>query len=236
MPTKLRRHPRWQLAIDLGAGYAASWLFGVGFGYALKQTSSWTLGAAWERAVLVWFHEHPLPWLLDQLMLATPYVGTNLTVLPLMIVVGLLLWRKFNQPLIAIQLLLVSLGSLSLNPLMKTLLGRPRPALFPLRGMWTWASYPSGHVILTPALYFTLSLMIDRWLGWKWPYVLTVLIILTTAYSRLYLSVHWPTDLIGGLLIGFTWLFGSWRAFSIYRAATHTHDVPQRELPARAKG
>ena len=208
---------RWHLALALGAGYVASWLVGIGFGFALSRTSSWRGGATWEQATLRWLHEHPLPFLLDRLMLVMPYFGTNLTMLPLMIVVGVVLWRKYNQPLIAIQLLVVSIGSLSLNPTMKHLLDRPRPAMYPLRGMWTWASYPSGHLILTTALYFTVSLMLRDARGWRWPFAASVLIIALTAYSRVYLAVHWPTDLMGGLLIGITWLAGTWNAFARYR-------------------
>jgi membrane-associated phospholipid phosphatase len=212
---------RWRLVRHVAIGYATAWLVGIGFGFALSRTDSWRAGAEWERGVLRWMHAHPLPFVLDQLMLAMPYLGTNLTMLPLMIVVGLVLWRKFRKPLIAVQLLTVSIGSLSLNPTMKHLLDRPRPALFPLRGMWTWASYPSGHMILTTALYVTVSLMLQEKYGWKWPFFATFLIVFLTGYSRLYLSVHWPTDLVGGLLIGVTWLVGSWTAYAAYRRAAH---------------
>lgn len=208
---------RWRLALAVGGGYVASWLVGIAFGFALSRTPSWRAGATWEQAVLRWLHEHPLPFLFDRLMLVMPYFGTNLTMLPLMLVVGLVLWRKYNQPLIAIQLLVVSIGSLSLNPTMKHLLDRPRPAMYPLRGMWTWASYPSGHLILTTALYFTVSMMLRDARGWRWPFAATVVVIGLTAYSRVYLAVHWPTDLIGGTLIGITWLVGTWTAFAAYR-------------------
>lgn len=223
-----RLSPRVRLTLEVGASYLAAWLTGIGFGYLLTRTNSWKLGAAWERGMLTWLHEHRLPDLLDKLMLAMPYLGTNLTMLPLIIVVGLVLWLRYHQRLIAVQLLLVSVGSLSLNPTMKYLLDRPRPALFPLRGMWTWASYPSGHLILTTALYFTASLILDRIYGWKWPYFVTVVVILLTAYSRVYLSVHWPTDLVGGFLIGVVWLFGTWTAFARYRRAVKKADLQRR--------
>ena len=217
-----------RLAVEVGAAYIAAWLTGVGVGYLLTRTTAWRGGAMWERAVLTWTHDRPLPYLLDQLMLAMPYLGTNLTMLPLMIAVGLVLWRRYRQRLIAVHLLVVSIGSLSLNPTMKYLLDRPRPALFPLRGMWTWASYPSGHLILTTALYFTASLMLHRIFGWRWPYLVTVVIIMLTAYSRVYLAVHWPTDLVGGLLIGIVWLIGTWTAFSRCRLAVSNKDLARR--------
>ena len=223
-----RRHARRRLVISVLIAYVAAWLVGAGFGLALMRTDGWRVGAAWEQAMLRWAHAHSLPHLLDLLMLAMPYVGTNLTMLPLMLVVGLVLWRKYDRPLMAIQLLVVSIGSLSLNPTMKHLLDRPRPALFPLRGMWTWASYPSGHLTLTTALYVTIALMLLQTRGWRWPFVAAFVIVVLTAYSRVYLAVHWPTDMIGGLLIGLTWLIGTWTAFLQYRQTSHTEDLSAR--------
>ncbi|MEP6999767.1 MAG: hypothetical protein ABI969_04775 [bacterium] len=157
------------MAALVTAWYLAAWAVGVAFGFGLSRTSSWAAGAEWEQQSLRWAHEHHLPSLLDGLMLAMPYFGTNLTMLPLILVVGLVLWRKYDQPLIAIQLLVISIGSLSLNPTMKYLLNRPRPAMYPPRGMWTWASYPSGHLILTTALYFSVSMLLLEARGLRCP-------------------------------------------------------------------
>jgi undecaprenyl-diphosphatase len=201
---------------------------GVGFGLLLEAEGVWS-GAQWERATLRWFHDRPLPHWLDVMMLAAPLFGTNLTVLPAMLIVGWWLWRERHEPVLGAHLLIVAVGSLSLNPTMKYLLDRDRPALFPLRGMYNWASYPSGHAILTTALYFTLALMLLRSRGWRWPFVVAPAIVVLTCYSRLYLSVHWPTDLIGGLLIGVVWLLGTWRAFSELESAALVRERRQHD-------
>jgi undecaprenyl-diphosphatase len=199
-------------------GYAATWAVGWGYGFALSRTSAWA-GAPWERAVLTWFHGHTLPGWLDRVMLYMTFAGTNLTTLPIVLLIGLWLWKKADRVLTAAHLLVVSVGSLSLNPTMKYLLDRDRPNLFPLRGLYNWASYPSGHAILTVALYFTIALQLRLSRGWRWPFVVASCIVALTCYSRLYLAVHWPTDIIGGLLIGVAWLVGSWAAFTRYARA-----------------
>ena len=189
----------------------------MGFGYGLKGTLWWDGGALWERELLRLFH-HTLPGPLDRAMIGSVYLGTNLVLLPAMLVLGLWLWRVKHAALAAIHLLVVCIGSLSMNATMKYMLARDRPTLFPQRGLYAWASYPSGHIILTTALYFTAALMLRRARGWHWPFVVAALMVAVTCYSRLYLSVHWPTDLVGGMLIGVVWLAGTWKAFTSFDA------------------
>jgi len=210
-----------RLIQGIAAAYAASWAIGVGFGYGLKGTHWWDGGAPWEYTVLRDFH-HSMPYWLDVAMRGSVYLGTNILVLPVILAIGLWLWRVKHAPLLAVHLLVVCIGSLSMNGTMKYLLSRDRPTFFPARGLYAWASYPSGHLILTTALYFTAALMLRRARGWRWPFVVTVLMVFVTCYSRLYLSVHWPTDLIGGLLIGIVWLVGTWKAFTSFDARVRT--------------
>ena len=207
---------RRRLVRDLVFAYLLSWAVGIGYGFIIRKTTAWDTGSPWERSVLEWFHM-PLPGWLDRIVLLMPYTGTNLTLLPLTIAAGWWLWKRKHMGLVAIQLLVVTMGSLSLNPTMKYMLGRDRPDLYPRRGIYNWASYPSGHSILTIALYFTIAMMLYRARGWRWPFLAAALIFLANSFSRLYLAVHWPTDIVGGLLIGLAWLFGTWRAFARHR-------------------
>jgi len=212
--------PKRRLALEVGATYACAWLVGIAYGFSMRWTPQWNSGAAWERSLLRWFHQQQLPPWLDWLVLQVPLTGTNLTILPAMIGIGWWLWKRKHQGTLAVQLLVVAIGSLSLNPTMKYLLDRDRPDLFPRRGMYNWASYPSGHLILTTSLYFTIALLLHRERGWRWPFAAAALVFFANAYSRLYLAVHWPTDLIGGMLIGLVWLGGTWFAFSRYGYAS----------------
>ena len=201
---------RRQLVRDLVVAYLVAWAVGIAYGFIVRSSSTWDVGSAWERSVLHWFHMS-LPGWLDRIVLAMPFTGTNLTILPATLVVGWWLWKRRHMGLVALQ------GSLSLNPTMKYLLGRDRPDLFPRRGIYNWASYPSGHAILTIALFFTVAMMLHRARGWRWPFFVAAAIFIANSFSRLYLAVHWPTDLVGGMLIGIAWLIGTWRAFSRHR-------------------
>lgn len=205
--------PWRRIAIDVVVAFIAAWAMGTAFGFGLVDTRSWRGGAGWERSLLRWAHTHALPRWLDEVMLAVPLAGTNIVVLPAMLLVAAWFWKGRREPIIGVQLLVVAAGSALLNPSLKYMFDRMRPALYPLRGMYYWASYPSGHAILATALYFTIALLLYRARRWRWPFAAAAALVLIICYSRLYLAVHWPTDLVGGLLIGVVWLVGTWMAF-----------------------
>ncbi len=110
---------------------------------------------------------------------------------------GLVLWRvgKGGKAL----WLWLSVGSgLLLVPLLKMLIDRPRPDLVAHLDKVNNASYPSGHMVGATILGVSLLLLLPRG-----PVGLGILIyILLVGFSRVVMGVHWPSDVIGGFLVG----------------------------------
>jgi len=157
--------------------------------------------------------DRTVPRILDLIMLSLPWLGTNLTVLPVLVAVSLWLWLRKGRGDLALHLLIACVGSLVLNAVLKDVFSRPRPDLWPHRGQFKWASYPSGHAIVAVAVYFTVARLLHREREWRWPYVVATAMLVVNLYSRLYLGVHWPTDIIGGALLGLVWLLAVEYAF-----------------------
>ncbi len=185
----------------------------------LEATGDWRIGLPWERALMLWI-DRGVPVAFDWLMLGLPWLGTNLTLLPIIALVSLWLWRKKGRGELALQLIIVSLGSLIVNAALKDAFGRPRPDLWEHRGQYAWSSYPSGHAIVCVSVFFTIALMLFRERGWRWPFAAATTLMVVVLYSRLYLGVHWPTDVVGGVLIGLVWLATTQYAFAPFR---HPH-------------
>ncbi|MGH7638334.1 MAG: hypothetical protein ACREOK_11855, partial [Gemmatimonadaceae bacterium] len=123
------------------AGFALAYLGGMALARWLHAYGDWNDGLAWERAVLHAVNVDVPGWL-DAIMMVMPWLGTNITLLPITIAVLLWLVLKEKRPHDAVYLGVVQLGSNSLNPAVKFLYDRNRPDIIPRRGWYDWAAYP----------------------------------------------------------------------------------------------
>ena len=107
--------------------------------------------------------------------------------------------------------LLLSVGGASVVALaLKQLLVRPRPDLLAIVSETTF-SFPSGHSALSLAfygilIYFLLRCSCDVWAKYVGVFAAVVVIALV-GFSRIYLGVHWPSDVIGGYVLTAGWLY-----------------------------
>lgn len=106
---------------------------------------------------------------------------------------------------------LTALSSLGLMSLLKNLLSRQRPD-DPLVDGITNFGFPSGHAFMSVAFYGLLIVMAGKGIrqpGIKWTVISLLLFhILLIGFSRIYLKVHYATDVVAGLCIGASWLIG----------------------------
>lgn len=214
-PTERRR----RFVTELGLGFALAYLAGALFARWVKHSAGWVNGTPWDLGILRQVHA-PVPHWLDILLLTVPWFGTNITILGILIPFGIRMWRRRRRDLV-VALGVVSVGSYLLDLSLKFALDRPRPSLWEHRGEYTWASFPSGHAIVMMSVLPIVAWLIHGERGWRWPYHVWIALLAATVYSRVYLGVHWPTDVAAGLVVGTIW------GTAVWIALRHSEDVAQ---------
>jgi undecaprenyl-diphosphatase len=117
------------------------------------------------------------------------------------------LLRHWKRPTDDIALVVIAAGSAALPSVVKLIVARPRPTIEHLTHLSS-LSFPSEHTAQAAAIYLTIAILLSKGLkrGWRELVIgLAVLIALAVAWSRVYLGVHYPTDVIAGLLLGWSW-------------------------------
>lgn len=160
-----------------------------------------------DRAVLLWIHAHSPEWLDGPMRLVTA-LGYGQVVLPLLAAVVFAFYLK-GWTLSATLLLVSTVGGSLLTALLKAVFGRARPELFESGYAASFYSFPSGHAAVAVGFYGTLTLILAyRLRGFaRWAVVASgVLLVLLIGFSRLYLGVHYPTDVLAGFLAAPLWV------------------------------
>lgn len=139
------------------------------------------------------------------IMIFISYLGSAVTLITLTIAFALLLKNKRDAKYIAINLILVFL----LNRILKTIIARPRPSVLRLIEEEGY-SFPSGHSMVSIGFYgFLIYLIYKNIKSEKIKYLIILilsLLILLIGISRVYLGVHYFTDVIGGFAIGILYI------------------------------
>lgn len=101
-----------------------------------------------------------------------------------------------------------------LMSLLKQGFDRPRPALVEHGTLVHNASFPSGHAMMAAMVYLTLGILLARTQPKKrvraFIVIISMLITLLVGISRVYLGVHWPTDVVAGWMLGGAWALLFW--------------------------
>lgn len=135
----------------------------------------------------------------------------------------------FKEPNLAGYLAGTAIGGIILNSGLKLLFARTRPDLASAAAVAHWYSFPSGHAMESFIVYGALAYITLRQ-PWPWKIdsavlALAVTMIILIGLSRVYLGVHWVSDIAGGWSAGAVWLV----------TATVAFDMVMRRKKGRAK-
>ncbi len=178
-----------------------------------------------EEPFMRWLNSHSTPFL-DALAITLGVVGSIKIIGPISVLICVFALQ--HRRAYGVYFLLSTLGAGLLNVIVKVVFNRPRPQF------WEWlvnepaASFPSGHAMYSAALSTALIALL-----WHTRYrlhmlILGVLFAVSVGISRIYLGVHYPTDVVAGWGAGMAWSLALWR---ILKSRWQTH--PSRTVPAQ---
>ncbi len=147
--------------------------------------------------------------LLDELMSLLTWAGSIALLLPVSLLFAIHLRRRDRLSLLSAAFLPLAVGSAALLAYVtKLAILRPRPEHFPaVIALPPDTSFPSAHA-LQVAAFATAWVLADSALPRKAAWVAAATLVVTVAMSRVYLQVHYPSDVMLGALVGILWALG----------------------------
>lgn len=154
------------------------------------------------------------PWF-EEIMRDITALGGYAILTPLTISVAVYEWIR-NRRQTALLVLAATVGGILLSTVLKSAFDRPRPDLVPHGSYVLTKSFPSGHAMMAATTYLTLGAIMaqaEKIRGLKIFFLsLGVMVTVLVGISRVYLGVHWPTDVLAGWAAGATWALICWLA------------------------
>lgn len=178
--------------------------------------------------ILLFLHNHATP-LLDQIMLFFSLIGYRFGVVPVDVLVFLFLLQRRRWGDVLFWGIAIG-GAALLNLAAKQSFGRVRPDLWLSIAPETTFSFPSGHAMGSMAL--AAAVVVLTWpTRWRWlALILGILFVLLVGVSRMYLGVHYPSDILAGWAASLAWVIG----VSLVLYGRLTKPTPQAE-PSRTE-
>lgn len=167
----------------------------------------------------------------DVVMKTATLIGTNVILLPA-IAVAMAIAIRLRRRAYAVILLVDAIVVIGVNTLLKHMFSRARPTLFDKIALPTDYSFPSGHSMSAMGIWGAIAaVMIALYPRARVPIALCAgLLIACIGFSRVYLGVHWPSDVVGGLLGGLPPLVVT--VYLLHRAQQRLHDRNLADLVA----
>jgi len=189
------------------------------FGFVAQEIAERSIMTKWDRRIVLALRNPADPstpigpaWLRE--------AARDITSLGSVVVLGIITFSVvgylfLSSEAMAAWLILISVVSgVTLNTVLKIVFARDRPDRKIRAAQVFTKSFPSGHAALSAITYLTMGALLTR-INPSFElnlYIVTLALFLTViiGLSRIYMGVHYPTDIVGGWCIGFAWAFSCW--------------------------
>jgi undecaprenyl-diphosphatase len=159
-----------------------------------------------DRAVLEWTRSFRTIWL-DQVAIELTALGSGVVITVTTALLSVLLWHWGRRSYVAL-LWITGVGSLVLSQVLKAVFDRPRPDVEQLAIVRS-LSFPSGHAMAAMVFYTVVAYVTGRMVGPGWGrtsiHAFGALVIVLVGWTRVYLGVHHPSDVLAGYTVGYAW-------------------------------
>jgi membrane-associated phospholipid phosphatase len=170
-----------------------------------------------DREVHRWFFEERTAWLIDVCRGFSDVIDWQGA--PLLVLAVSIAAFRFGERREAVFMALAAASAYLFSTLAKELIGRVRPDSKYQAVLIDSPSFPSGHALHSIVFYGAAALLVHRWVGHRFGAafvaVVAVLAVVTGA-ARVYLGVHWPSDVLAGWVLGVLWLAICWSLFRMW--------------------
>ena len=191
-----------QLNLRLVTGFILCVGLGILFGYHSTIYRGDTL-SSFDKTLITAIQGLETPWLTSIMKFFT-WIGSGYAVGSITVIAATILYFVFKMRHQAFLLVAVIVGTVTLNPLLKMYFKRERPEFQRLLDVIHGYSYPSGHTMMAVSLYVIIANIawrnVKTSLGKFLLILFATFMILMIGTSRIYLGVHFPSDVVGGLL------------------------------------
>jgi membrane-associated phospholipid phosphatase len=177
-----------------------------------------------------WLHDRATDPLTDAFQIIT-FLGNFVTLLAVTLVAVVVLWRRHEQK-DALFVALAFVGAQLLSNGMKLVFQRDRPFFPDPLATATTYSFPSGHALVSLAVYGAIALLLARRLapvGRTAVFVAAGVLVAAIGFSRLYLGVHFLTDVLAGFAAGIAWLSVLYLALELRGRYTTRYRAPVKQ-------
>jgi undecaprenyl-diphosphatase len=190
------------LTVALGLAMLLVWAFAELADEVLEGDTE-----AFDRAILTWIHGHSVGWL-DTSAIELTALGSSVVLWVIALALSVLLWHLQKHRYVALIWFACS-GSLVLNQTLKVAFGRSRPDVFEKLVDVGHLSFPSGHAMNSMVFYTVAAYSIGHVVGpgraRHGTYAFAAVVIAMVGFTRLYLGVHYPSDVLAGYAVGYVW-------------------------------